>query len=264
MQTLTTAQLDLLLVEPSGTQRRIIEEFLRSLGVEHIHWVQGAGTALEAMHGRQPDLVISAMHLPDMTGTELVQEMRFDDNLRDIPFLLISSETSLSYLEPLRQAGVIGILPKPFDHEQLERCLYNTLDFLEPPELNLKRYAPDELRVLIVDDSLTSRHMVRQVLERMGIEQFREAENGREAIALIDQQYFDLIITDLNMPQMDGRELSDYIRNRSQQPGVPILMFTSDQDQGRLAAIEQCGVSAVFDKPFGADVLRSTIEKVLS
>jgi two-component system chemotaxis response regulator CheY len=66
------------------------------------------------------------------------------------------------------------------------------------------------------------------------------------------------------MPQMDGRELSDYIRHRSNQPGVPILMFTSQQDESRLAAIEQCGVSAVFDKPFGADVLRSTIEKVLS
>jgi two-component system chemotaxis response regulator CheY len=264
MQALTLSQLEILLVEPSGTQRRIIEDFLRGLGVEHVQWVQGAGTALEAMHSRQPDLVISAMHLPDMTGTELVQEMRFTDGLLDTPFLLISSETSLSYLEPLRQAGVIGILPKPFDREQLERCLYNTLDFLEPPELHLKRYAPDELRVLIVDDSLTSRHMVRQVLERMGIEQFREAEDGRAAITLIEEEYFDLIITDLNMPKMDGRELSDYIRHHSNQPSVPILMFTSDQDQGRLAAIAQCGVSAVFDKPFGADVLRSTIEKVLA
>lgn len=264
MHNLSIGQLDVLLVEPSGTQRRIIQDHLNRVGVEHIHWVQGAGTALEAMAAHKPDLVISAMHLPDMTGTELVQEMRFSAGLEDIPFLLISSETHVQYLEPLRQAGVIGILPKPFDAEQLERCLYNTLDFLEPPALELKSYSPDELRVLIVDDSFTSRRMVRQVLERMGIEQFAEAENGRDAIEHIDREYFDLIITDLNMPEMDGRELSSYIRNQSNQPGVPILMFTSQRDESRLAAIEQSGVSAVFDKPFGADVLRNTIEKVLS
>ncbi len=257
-------QLDILLVEPSGTQHRIINDYLQQLGVQHTRWVQGAGTALAAMQERVPDLVISAMHLPDMTGTDLVQEMRQQDTLRDLAFLLISSETSVRYLEPLRQAGVIGILPKPFDQEQLQRSLYNTVDFLEPPELNLGSFAPDELRVLIVDDSFTSRRMVRQVMERMGVEQFREAENGREAITQIEQEYFDLIITDLNMPEMDGKELSDYIRNHSSQPSVPILMVTSTQDESRLAAIEQLGVSAVFDKPFGADVLRSMIEKVLN
>ncbi len=264
MHTLTLDELDVLLVEPSGTQRRIIQDYLNGYGVQYVHWVQGAGTALETIQSRTPDLVISAMHLPDMTGTELVQEMRLNDAMRDIPFLLISSETSLKYLEPLRQAGVIGILPKPFDRDQLERSLYNTLDFLEPPELKLKHYAPDELRILIVDDSSTSRRMVRQVLERMGMEHFAEAENGRQAIDWIDREYFDLIITDLNMPEMDGRELSQYIRNQSSQPSVPILMFTSLRDQSRLAAIEQSGVSAIFDKPFGADVLRSTIEKVLA
>ncbi len=264
MSTLTLGQLDVLLVEPSGTQRHIISDYLKALGLEHIQWVQGAGTALEAMQRKCPDLVISAMHLPDMTGTELIQEMRNSEALRDVAFLLISSETSVRYLEPLRQAGVIGILPKPFDRDQLERSLYNTLDFLEPEELELKSYTPDELRVLIVDDSFTARHMVRQILEKMGMEQFVEAENGKQAIECIEREYFDLIITDLNMPEMDGKELSDYVRTQSSQPSVPILMVTSQQDKGRLAGIEQSGVSAVFDKPFGAEVLRATIEKVLS
>jgi two-component system chemotaxis response regulator CheY len=264
LSNLNLEQLDVLLVEPSGTQHRIIEDHLHQLGVTHIRWVQDAESALKAMETVLPDLVISAMHLPDITGTELVQRMRERERFQDLPFLLISSETSVRYLEPLRQAGVIGILPKPFTSEQLARSLYNTLDFLEPEALQLKRYSPDELHVLIVDDSSTSRRMVRQVLERMGVERFQEAENGKEAIALIEAQYFDLIITDLNMPEMDGRELSHYIRHQSSQPGVPVLMVTSQQDRSRLAGIEQAGVSAVFDKPFGPDVLRTMIEKVLA
>jgi two-component system chemotaxis response regulator CheY len=215
------------------------------------------------MHDRQPDLVISAMHLPDLTGTELVQRMRSDTALLDIAFMLISSETDIRYLEPLRQAGVIAILPKPFDLQQLRRALFATLDYLQPDPLQLRRFVPDELRVLIVDDSFTSRHIVRQMLERMGVERFAEAESGRQAIEWIEREFFDLIVTDYHMPEMDGRELSCYIRNHSTQQSVPVLMVTSETDQNRLAGIAQSGVTAVFDKPFTVETLRATIERIL-
>jgi two-component system chemotaxis response regulator CheY len=263
MSLLSVNELEILLVEPSSTQQRIIDEQLQQLGAKHLEHAGSAAQALEQMRTRIPDLVISAMHLPDMTGTELVQAMRSDAALLDLAFMLISSETHIRYLEPLRQAGVIAILPKPFDLEQLRKSLLATLDFLQPGPLELKQFSPDELRILIVDDSFTSRRIIRQMLERLGIEQFAEAENGQQAIELIEKEFFDLIVTDYNMPEMDGEQLSQFIRNHSTQQSVPVLMVTSETDQSRLAGIAQSGVSAVFDKPFTVDTLRTTIERVL-
>ena len=260
---LSISQLDVLLVEPSGTQQRIIQDYLSELGAHEPNQVHTAGEALAAMRNRIPDLVISAMHLPDMTGTELIQKMRDDAATLDVAFILISSETSMRYLEPLRQAGVISILPKPFSRNQLRTSLLSTLDFLQPDPLELKQFVPDELRVLIVDDSFTSRRIMRQMLERMGIEQFSEAENGREAIELIETEFFDLIVTDYNMPEVDGEQLSQFIRNQSTQQSVPVLMVTSETDTSRLAGIAQSGVSAVFDKPITVETLRETIQRVL-
>jgi len=260
---LSISQLDVLLVEPSGTQQRIIQDYLSELGAHEPNQVHTAGEALAAMRNRIPDLVISAMHLPDMTGTELIQQMRDDAATLDVAFILISSETSIRYLEPLRQAGVISILPKPFSRNQLRTSLLSTLDFLQPDPLELKQFVPDELRVLIVDDSFTSRRIMRQMLERMGIEQFSEAENGREAIELIETEFFDLIVTDYNMPEVDGEQLSQFIRNQSTQQSVPVLMVTSETDTSRLAGIAQSGVSAVFDKPITVETLRETIQRVL-
>jgi len=263
MHTITIDQLSLLLVEPSGTQERIIRGHLHDLGIplERIETAQNGASALTIMRSAKPDLVISAMYLPDMTGTELVETMHTSSELLEISYILISSETNIRVLEPIRQAGAIAILPKPYAPEQLKFSLYNTLDFLEPEPLDLD---DQPLSVLLVDDSLTSRNHIRRMLEGLGIETITEAENGAAAMELVNAHFFDAIITDYNMPEMDGKELIDHIRNQSSQPGVPILMITSEQDNSRLAAVEQAGVSAICDKPFEAETIRNYLKSALN
>jgi len=100
------------------------------------------------------------------------------------------------------------------------------------------------------------------VLERIGFESFTEAIDGREAIPLVDNMLFDLVVTDYNMPGIDGLGLVDYIRNKSIQASVPILLVSSEQDQGRLAAVIDAGVSAVCDKPFEMGLVRSLIKQI--
>ena len=102
------------------------------------------------------------------------------------------------------------------------------------------------------------------MLEKLGVEKISEAENGKQAIGIIESRFFDLIVTDYNMPEMDGRELSAYIRSESSQQSVPVLMVTSESNKARLAGVEQSGVSAIFDKPFNVDTLRSAIQRLLS
>jgi two-component system chemotaxis response regulator CheY len=262
-RSISLADLYVVLVEPSSTQFHIIRDLLLKFGVANVVHVDTAGAALDAMTETVPDLVISAMHLPDITGTDLVMKMRAESALRDVGFILISSETDVRYLEPIRQAGVVAILPKPFVIDQLRHALYAALDFIEPENISLENHDVEELSVLVVDDSQTARHHIGKTLRALGIENIVEATNGKEAIQLIDKNYFDLVVTDYNMPAMDGNELVRYIREQSKQASIPILMVTSENDVNQLAAVEQSGVSAICDKPFEMSVVRSLIQNIV-
>ncbi len=258
--------LSVFVVEPSTAQSHFMELQLKEIGVVATRLFKDGGSALKDMHESRPDVVISSMHLPDMTGGDLVMHMRSDDSISDIAFILISSETRPHYLEPVRQGGSSAILGKPFTVEQLKKALTTALDYLSP-DGNKIRVSNDidleALKVLLVDDSRSARAFIRHVLENLGIRNFTEAENGRQAAEIIQQHYFDLVVTDYNMPEMDGRELTEFIRKQSWQSTVPILMVSSESNQGRLAAVEQAGVSGVCDKPFEPNVVRGLLEKML-
>ena len=264
MNRISIADLVILLVEPSPTQHKIIVGHLNSLGVRNVEGQQTGAKALERVVTIRPDLVMSSMHLPDMTGTDLLHALRQSTHNSDTPYMLISSETDLRYLEPIRQAGVTAILPKPYELGQLQKALYTAVDYLEPDTSDMDELPVAQARVLIVDDSSTSRNHVRRLLTRLGVEHICETSNGREAIAKLNQEYFDLVVTDYNMPEMDGKELIEYIRHDSSQSGVPILMITSEQDSSRLAAVQQTGVSAICDKPFEPDTIKRILKMTLT
>ena len=264
MESINISDLSIALIEPSHTQQRIILKHLADLGIVNVECYTEAASAQVGIHRLVPDLVISSMHLPDMTASEFVQLMRSDPEVQDVPFMLISSETSYRYLEPLRQAGVVAILPKPFNHEDLKRALYATLDFIVPDYSAIDDSIFDSLNVLIVDDSSASRRHIRRILENMGIEKISEVANGKDAIEQIENNFFDLVVTDYYMPEMDGMELTTYIRENSSQRSVPVLMVTSEEDQSRLAVVKQAGVSAVCDKPFEPANVKAFVKKILS
>ncbi|MGE5470111.1 MAG: response regulator [Bacteroidota bacterium] len=263
---LTTSLTDLsvVLVEPSHMQANLVSKMLQHQGIRRISAVESGQAALAAIKaGSEGVVVISSLYLPDMAGTDLVVAMRADGDLQDVPFILVSSETRPQVLEPVRQSGACSIVSKPFNEQQLSRALYAAVDYLNPPE-DIDVSEIEGLRVLLVDDSLASRHHLRRLLEELGIQRITEAVNGKEAVALLDQAMVDLVITDYNMPEMDGRELTEYIRTQSWQAEVPVLMVTSEQNMGRLAAVERAGVSAICDKPFEAGSIRKLISESLT
>jgi two-component system chemotaxis response regulator CheY len=257
-------ELKALFVEPSTAQRKIIEKNLRETGLKDIEWITRGKDALDILKNSKIDLVISAMYLDDMTGTDLILKIRTGDYNRDVPYILISSETQYRYLEPIRQAGAIAILSKPYEKEQLEKALFATLDFFEQDELQLHHIALDEVKVLLVDDSDISRRHMRHILNNIGLDRVTEALNGREGLSCMKEQYFDLIVTDLYMPEMDGKEFVEQIRNHSAQTSVPILMVSSETNESRLAGVREAGVSAICDKPFEPNTVKQLIERILN
>jgi len=254
--------MSVLLIEPSAMQANLVKRMLEHQGVRHVETVENGAAALMAMTSHDPGrlVVISSLYLPDMAGTELVAAMRADESLESVPFILVSSETRPQVLDPVRQSGACSIVTKPFSEQQLSRALFAAADYLNPPD-DVDVSEIENLRVLLVDDSVASRRHLCRLLAELGIERITEAEDGKQAVALLADTMVDLVITDYNMPEMDGRELTEYIRTQSWQNSVPILMVTSEQNMGRLAAVERAGVSAICDKPFEAGNIRKLISE---
>ena len=119
------------------------------------------------------------------------------------------------------------------------------------------------IRVLIVDDSANSRRFIKQKLEQLGVEHFFAAGDGREAATVLGENYVDLVITDYNMPDINGKELIEHIRTQSWQSSVPILMVTSEMNPERLAEARAAGVSAICEKPFDSHTIKALIEQAL-
>lgn len=261
MDPIAISELSILIVEASITSARFIEDQLKLLEVRNIDYCDSGEKALAIMRAGAPDLVVSSMYLPDMTATQLVKSMRSDPQTENIPFMLVSTETSFSMLNPVRQAGIIAILPKPFSTEDLRKALIGTTKFLNA-DSNPEPSDFEDLKVLVVDDSDMARKHIIRVLNNLGIEDITEAGNGNEAVHIVERSYFDLVITDYNMPEMDGEKLTHYIREESLQRDIPILMVTSEESGSRLAAVQQAGVSGICDKPFDPDTVLNMIRNI--
>ncbi len=257
-------QLQVLLVEPSHTQQLIINKYLQNAGLCNIQIVASGAEAIQAIKRRPPDLIISAMYLPDMNGDKLVYAIRNEPGSYDMVFMLISSETHLEYLEPIRQAGAIGILPKPFSQTELDIALKATFDYLHPVSLDAEGYQIEDISVLLVDDSPFSLKFTQRILEDMGIVNVTLAKDGAEALQILNSKYFDLVITDFNMPKVDGLQLINHVKSDIELRSVPILMLTSEQNQARLSAVKQAGVSAILDKPFEPNLIKNLIIRLLN
>lgn len=265
MHAVNVSDLSILLVEPSATQLKIIVQHLRREGIANVEGASTAADALTMLEHHQPDLIISSLYLPDMTAAVLIERIRHTENLSHIPFMLISSETSFEALDAIRQAGVVAILPKPFAPSDLKRALRATIEFIDPQEMVLEHYDIEHVRVLVVDDSALARKHIVRVLNNMGITLITQAYDGQEGLDTFarTQDDFDLIVTDFNMPIMDGQEMIRRIRNDLGNLVIPILMVTSEENETRLSNVHQAGVSAICDKPFDPQTVKEMLFRVL-
>ncbi|QPG04791.1 response regulator [Salinimonas marina] len=264
MEKLSICDLNIVLVEPSDTQRKIITTLLLKEKVKEIDSVASLAEARAAIRSHGADLVVSAMYFEDGTASELLRFIKEDPDFENIPFMLVSSENRLSKLEELKQAGVAAILPKPFEPLHLSRALNASLDLINHDELELDLFDVRDVRVLLVDDSRLARNHIRRVLEGMGLEKIKEAENGATALTLVKEEAFDLVVTDYNMPEMDGRELSEFIRFNPETSHIPIIMVTSEAaDSMHMLNIQQTGVNALCDKPFEPTEVRAMLAALL-
>jgi two-component system chemotaxis response regulator CheY len=119
------------------------------------------------------------------------------------------------------------------------------------------------IKVLLVDDQTSVRQMTRMTLEELGFKNIHEAENGVQAMETASLQPLDLIISDYNMPEMDGLGLLRAVRGHPVVRKVPFILLTGRGDKELVVKAAQAGVNNYLVKPFTAAILREKIEQVM-
>lgn len=119
--------------------------------------------------------------------------------------------------------------------------------------------------VLIVDDSAAIRKILQRVLRQTDLPfgDIEEAGDGTEAVTLLQTRSFGLILSDINMPEMDGLQLLAKIREMEHLKGVPVIMITTEGGQGKVMEAVQLGASGYVRKPFTADQIKEKLSAVL-
>lgn len=116
-------------------------------------------------------------------------------------------------------------------------------------------------KVLVADDSGTMRKIIIRSLNALGVTDITEAGDGEQAIAAFDQQSFDLVLTDWNMPNKNGLQVIEAIRAKGSQ--VPILMITTETEKRNVLEAIRAGVSDYLVKPFETDTLRGKLDRLI-
>ncbi|MEF9944830.1 MAG: chemotaxis response regulator CheY [Burkholderiaceae bacterium] len=122
---------------------------------------------------------------------------------------------------------------------------------------------PADLRFLIVDDFSTMRRIVRNLLKEIGFANADEAEDGAVALGMLRSSRFDFVVTDINMPNMNGFELLEAIRADPALKALPVLMVTAEAKKEDIIRAAQSGASGYIVKPFTKATLDEKVQKIL-
>ena len=122
--------------------------------------------------------------------------------------------------------------------------------------------ADPNMKILVVDDMVTMRRIVKNILKQLGFANVEEAENGQEALQKLQTDRYGFVVSDWNMPVMTGIDMLRAIRADEKLKTTPVLMVTAEAQQSNLVEAVQAGVSNYIVKPFTAEILQEKIAKI--
>ena len=122
---------------------------------------------------------------------------------------------------------------------------------------------PAEMKFLIVDDFSTMRRIVRGLLKEMGCNNADEAEDGAVALGMLKAQRYDFVVSDINMPNMNGFDLLKAVKANDQLKHIPVLMVTAEARKEDIVLAAQSGAAGYIVKPFTKATLEEKLQKIL-
>ncbi len=263
-----------LVVDDNSTNRQILNEMLT--GWKMLPTIVDSGAAaLEKMreaaaNGSQFALVLTDVHMPEMDGFMLASEIQKAPELGGATIIMLSSAGEYGNSAKYKELGVSLYLPKPIKQSSLLNGILRALgapaiideaqETVDQTENNL-----GSLRILLAEDNPVNQQLAVRILQKRG-HTVTVASNGRQAIDSLHQNEFDLVLMDVQMPEMDGIEATVAIRAREKHTGehIPIIAMTAHAMKGDRERCLAAGMDSYVSKPIQVAELLSVIESLLA
>jgi signal transduction histidine kinase/DNA-binding response OmpR family regulator len=267
-----------LLVDDNRTNRRILEGMLGRWEMKTTS-VEGGQEALDELSlargtGHPYGLVLTDMHMPKMDGFTLVEQIRHRPELATATIMMLTSAGHLGDAARCQELGVAAYLSKPIRQSELREAIARVLGAREQEggiplitrfSLQDERDPSECLRVLLVEDNAVNQRLGVRLLEKRG-HSVVVAANGREALNALEKERFDLVLMDVQMPEMDGLEATAEIRNREQLSGdhQAVIALTAHSMKGDQERCATAGMDGYLSKPIRPDELDAVLESYVA
>ncbi len=273
--------LKVLVVDDHATNRRILEEILKSWEME-AELVESGSAAIAALEASAQasansaespfDIVLMDLMMPEMDGLETVAIIRESAAFAQVPVLLLSSADRAGYSARSRSLGIAHSLLKPVKQSDLLEAISEAVAAVPPKETRRSEAPEDELvaveswgrtarRILLAEDGAINQQVAVRLLEERG-HSVVVVSNGRAAVEQVAAQPFDVVLMDVQMPEMDGLEATAAIRRAEEQTGghVPIIAMTAHAMKGDRDRFLAAGMDGYVAKPVRPHELYAAVE----
>jgi PAS domain S-box-containing protein len=263
--------LPVLVVDDNATNRRILEEMIKNWRMRPVAAANGAA-ALKAMkrartEGNPFQVVLLDGHMPKMDGFEVAARVKKDPHLRHATVILLTSAGRREDVTRAKTLGVAAALTKPIKQSELWDAIVTALHVpgraKKRPSMTRERAlgAKRPLRILVAEDNPVNQQLALHLLERRGHSAI-VAENGREALAAIEKNIFDLVLMDVQMPEMGGLEATRAIREKEKSTGkhLPVVAMTAHAMQGDRERCLEAGMDGYLAKPLDPKIFLQVVE----
>ncbi len=257
-------ELRVLLVEDNLINQKIAMMTLQKMGFQ-INVAFNGQEALTKIKTTQYDIVLMDIQMPVMDGIEATKQIReLEKKNNNTPVLIhaITADPGTKEVKEAMDAGMNGLIPKPFKPEHIEKALKNKLDSLAKKQAEKQNKSPRH-KILIVEDNPINQKVVSITLKKMGYT-FDIAENGKKGIEKYNNDSFDIIIMDIQMPEMDGITATKIIRSieKAENKHTPIIALTANAMKGDKDKFLEAGMDYYISKPFEIDDLKNMLKNV--
>jgi len=262
-----------LIVDDNFTNRRVLSGILTRWGVKPTA-VEGGRAALQALEvakslGRPFPLILLDGEMPDMDGFTLAERIKKDPDLVGATIMMLTSAGHLGDAARCRELGISAYLVKPVRQGELLQAICKVLNLSNPSKAPLVtrhtlREVRNRSRILLAEDNAVNQTLAVRLLEKRGYI-VTVAGNGLEALAALDKEGIDLVLMDVQMPEMDGLQATVAIREREQSTGrhTPIVAMTAHALKSDEERCLSAGMDAFISKPIRTNELFLTIERLL-
>jgi signal transduction histidine kinase/CheY-like chemotaxis protein len=256
-----------LVVDDNATNRRILRDSLDKYGAE-ILVAEGARGALALMReraeaGKPVALLVTDLNMPEMDGFELAQCVRDDPKLARTPIMMLTSAGQRGDVARCKELGISAHLTKPVSQSELREAIFVQLDRMAAasvPDTLIarhvihRRHEEASLKILLAEDNTVNQKVAVRILEKRG-HKVAVAGNGREALAALKEDVFDLVLMDIQMPEMDGFEATAAIRLSERDTGKhqPIVAMTAHAMKGDDQRCLEAGMDGYLAKPIRSE-----------